>query len=61
MSTHKDKSHDMVGHNIEKIVHDWERDGAIGSSHPKTRKKAVKQAVAISLQKAGKSKYQKAG
>ena len=45
----------------EKIVHDWEQDGAIGSSHPKTKKKAVKQAVAISLKKAGKSKYQQKG
>ncbi len=55
------KKHDKVSANIEKIVHDWEQDGAIGSSHPKTKKKAVKQAVAISLKKAGKSKYQQKG
>lgn len=55
------KKHDQVGQNVEKIVHNWEKDGAIGSSHPRTKKKAVKQAVAISLKKAGKSKYQKKG
>jgi hypothetical protein len=55
------KKHDKVSANVEKIVHDWEQDGAIGSSHPKTKKKAVKQAVAISLKKAGKSKYQQKG
>jgi len=55
------KKHDKVSANIEKIVHDWEQDGSIGSSHPKTKKKAVKQAVAISLKKAGKSKYQQKG
>lgn len=59
MATSSQKKQDEVGRNIEKIVDNWEQDGAIGNSHPKTKKKAVKQAVAISLKKAGKSKYQK--
>ncbi|MGB7481291.1 MAG: hypothetical protein WA924_13275 [Burkholderiaceae bacterium] len=59
MPTTHGKKHDKVGQNVEKLVHEWERDGSIGSSHPPTKKKAIKQAVAISLKKAGKSKYQK--
>jgi len=59
MPTTHAKKQDKVGRNIEKLVHEWERDGSIGNSHPPTRKKAVKQAVAISLKQAGKSKYQK--
>jgi hypothetical protein len=59
MPTSRQKKHDEVGRNIEKIVDDWKQDGTIGNTHPKTKKKAVKQAVAISLKKAGKSKYQK--
>ena len=57
MSDHPKKP-SAVSKNIEKIVHAWERDGAIGNSHPTTKKKAVKQAVAISLEKARKSKDQ---
>jgi hypothetical protein len=52
------KGNEKVSRNVKKIVHDWEQDGAIGSSHPKSKKKAIKQAVAISLKKAGKSQYQ---
>jgi hypothetical protein len=37
-------------------VNEWEKEGSIGSSHPATKQKAVKQAVAISLKKAGKSR-----
>jgi hypothetical protein len=37
-------------------VDDWKKDGAIGTSHPSTKKKAVKQAVAIAMSKAGKSR-----
>ena len=41
-----------VGANIRRIVHDWEKDGTIGSSHPPDKAAAVKQAVAISLETA---------
>ena len=40
------------------MVHEWEKDGAIGNNHPATKQKAVKQAVAISLKKAGKNRTQ---
>jgi hypothetical protein len=59
MTVKSAKKHDKVSENVEEIVHDWEKDGTIGNSRPTTKKKAVKQAVAISLKKAGKSKYQK--
>jgi hypothetical protein len=52
------KSQEAVKSNIKKLVHEWEDDGAIDSSHPPTKKKAIKQAVAISLKKAGKSRSQ---
>jgi hypothetical protein len=54
----KGKSQTAVKKNVETMVHEWEKDGAIGRSHPKSKKKAIQQAVAISLKKAGKSKYQ---
>ncbi|MES2538210.1 MAG: hypothetical protein V4632_20310 [Pseudomonadota bacterium] len=58
----KGKSDETVSSNIKQLVHEWEHEGAIGKSHPPTKKKAVKQAVAISLKKAGKSRtQQKAG
>jgi|GEM_PF-388602 len=41
-----------VSENIKELVHDWEKDGTIGNSHPETKDKAVKQAVAIALGKA---------
>jgi hypothetical protein len=52
------KSQEAVKSNIKKLVHEYEHDGMIGKSHPKDKKKAVKQAVAISLKKAGKSRSQ---
>jgi hypothetical protein len=33
--------------NVRQIVRDWEKDGTIGNSRPKTKKKAIEQAVAI--------------
>lgn len=52
------KSQDAVKSNIKTLVHEWEDRGKIGSSHPRSKKKAIKQAVAISLKKAGKSRTQ---
>lgn len=56
MPLKKGSSKATVSKNIETLVHDWEKDGAIGNSHAPSKQKAVKQAVAISLKKAGKSR-----
>ena len=48
-------SRKTVSNNIKTLVHDYERNGAIGSSKPTSKKKALKQAVAIALDKARKS------
>jgi hypothetical protein len=45
--------------NIKRLVHEYEEEGTISNSRPPSKQKAVKQAVAISLKKAGKSKYQR--
>jgi hypothetical protein len=45
-----------VSSNIKTLVDDWKKDGSIGTSHPRTKKKAIRQAVAIALTKAGKSR-----
>lgn len=59
MPLKKGSSQATISSNIKEIVDDWKGDGSIGNSHPKTKKKAIKQAVAIALKKAGKSKYQR--
>ncbi len=59
MGLKKGSSRETISTNVKKLVHEWEDEGTIGNSHPKSKKKAIKQAVAISLKKAGKSKYQK--
>jgi hypothetical protein len=56
MPLRKGSSQAVVSSNIKILVNEWEKDGSIGTSHPATKQKAVKQAVAISLQKAGKSR-----
>ncbi len=56
----KGRSQKTVGANVKKLVHEYEDTGAIGTSHPGSKKKAVKQAVAIALTKAGKSRKQRA-
>ena len=61
MPLKKGSSDKTVGKNIETLVHEYEHDGSIGTSHPASKKKAIKQAVAISLRKAGRSRTQTAG
>ena len=55
MPLKKGRSDKTVGSNIKKLVHEYEDTGHIGASHPASKKKAVKQAVAIALTKAGRS------
>ena len=56
MPLRKGSSQSVVSSNIKTLVDDWKKKGSIGSSHPPTKKKAIKQAIAISLGKAGKSR-----
>ena len=56
MPLKKGTSQAVVSSNIKTLVHEWEKDGSIGTSHPETKQKAIKQAVAISMKKAGKSR-----
>ncbi len=50
----------VISENVKEIVDDWEKDGTIGNSHPKTKGQAVKQAVAIALGQARKTARGKA-
>jgi hypothetical protein len=59
MPLRKGSSQAVVSSNIKILVNEWEKDGSIGTSHPATKQKAVEQAVAISLKKAGKSRNTK--
>jgi hypothetical protein len=58
MPLRKGASPSIVSSNIKTLVDDWKKDGSIGTSHPPTKEKAIKQAVAIALTKAGKSRKQ---
>jgi fatty acid-binding protein DegV len=56
MPLQKGRSKKTVTANIRKLAHEYEATGAIGTSHPASRKEAIRQAVAISLKKAGRSR-----
>jgi hypothetical protein len=56
----KGGSRETVSHNIQELVRDWEKDGTIGTSRPRGKKQAVKQAVAISLGEARRTARGKA-
>jgi hypothetical protein len=53
MPLRKGSNQAIVSRNIKTLVDDWKKDGAIGTSQP-PKEKAIKQAVAIALAKAGK-------
>ena len=55
MPLRKGTSQTVVSRNIRTLVNDWKKDGLIGNSHPPSRKRAVRQAVAIALATADKS------
>lgn len=50
------RSDKTVTANIAGMVDEYKAEGHIGTSHPATKQKAVKQAVAIALSKAGRSR-----
>lgn len=52
----KGKTTKVVGKNVQTLVDDWQRSGKIGTSKPKNKAAAVKQAVAISLRQAGRQR-----
>lgn len=54
-------SRKTISGNIRELVGGYEDKGRIGTSTPKSKKAAVKQAVAISLKKAGVQKKAKGG
>jgi hypothetical protein len=54
-------SNKTISSNIRTEMHKFERSGRIGASRPASKQAAVKQAVAIALNKAGRSRTQKAG
>ena len=56
MPLQKGRSNKTISANIRKLAHEYEAKGTIGTSHPASKKKAIKQAVAISLEKAGRSR-----
>ncbi len=58
MPLKRGSSQETISTNIKRLVHEYDEDGAIGTSHPESRKKAIKQAAAIAYDKAGKSRSQ---
>jgi hypothetical protein len=50
------KSQKAVSSNIKELMHTFKKKGKIGTSKPANKDKARKQAIAIALSKAGKSK-----
>lgn len=56
MPLKKGSSDKTISSNIKKEMSHYKKTGKIGTSRPKSSKDAQKQAVAIALQAAGKSK-----
>ena len=61
MPLKKGSSRKTISSNIGEIVRDYKKDGMIGTSKPKSKAAAVKQAVAVAYSKAGKPKMAKGG
>ncbi len=58
MPLKKGSSRETVSANIAEMVDEYKHEGHIGTSHPANKEKAVKQATAIALTKAGRSRKQ---
>lgn len=50
------KSKKAISENISELMHSYDATGKIGNSRPPSRAAAQKQAIAIAMSKAGKSK-----
>ena len=58
MPLKKGSSQETISDNIAEMVDEYKHDGHIGTSHPASKKAAVKQAAAIAYTKAGRSRNQ---
>jgi hypothetical protein len=56
MPLKKGSSQKTISSNIGEMVSSYKKTGKLGTSKPASKKKAVKQAVAIALSTAGKSR-----
>lgn len=56
MPLKKGKSKKAISSNIATLVGEYRKGGKLGTSKPKSKKKWIKQAVAIAYAKAGKSR-----
>ena len=56
MPLKRGKSQKVVSSNIGEMVGSYKKTGKIGTSKPKSKEKAIKQATAIALSEAGKSR-----
>jgi len=61
MPLKKGSSQKTISKNIGTLVRDFKESGKIGTSKPKSKTAAVKQAAAIAYDKAGKTKMAKGG
>ena len=61
MPLKKGSSKKTISANIGELVRDYKKDGSIGTSKPKSKAAAVKQAAAIAYSKAGKTQMAKGG
>jgi hypothetical protein len=56
MPLKRGKTNKVVGDNVSEMMDSYKKTGKLGTSKPKSGKAAQKQAVAIALSKAGKSR-----